>query len=64
MGSMSVVHWICVLAVVLLLFGPARLAGLGKGLGEGIRGLRRGMADDPAPPPELKDGRNLRNGDA
>jgi sec-independent protein translocase protein TatA len=46
MGSMSAVHWLIVLIVVLLVFGPKRLAGLGKGVGEGIRGLREGLASD------------------
>ena len=37
MGSLSPIHWLIVIVVVLLLFGPSRLAGVGKGLGEGIR---------------------------
>ncbi|HLV66837.1 MAG TPA: twin-arginine translocase TatA/TatE family subunit [Polyangiaceae bacterium] len=47
MGSLSPVHWIIVLVVVLLLFGPARLAGVGKGLGEGIRSFKKGLSEDP-----------------
>jgi sec-independent protein translocase protein TatA len=47
MGSLSPIHWIIVLVVVLLLFGPARLAGVGKGLGEGIRSFKKGLGDDP-----------------
>ncbi len=36
--------------IVLLLFGPGKLAGLGKGLGEGIRGFKKAMAgEDEAP---------------
>lgn len=46
MGSLSPIHWIIVLVVVLLLFGPARLAGVGKGLGEGIRSFKKGISDD------------------
>jgi sec-independent protein translocase protein TatA len=44
MGTMSVGHWLVVLIVVALLFGPKRLAGLGQGLGEGLRGLKDGLA--------------------
>jgi sec-independent protein translocase protein TatA len=55
MGSLSPLHWFAVLLVVVLLFGPSRLAGLGKGLGEGIRGLKKGIADDPPRAPELQD---------
>lgn len=47
MGSLSPIHWIIVLAIVLLLFGPARLAGVGKGLGEGIRSFKKGISEDP-----------------
>jgi sec-independent protein translocase protein TatA len=40
--------------IVILLFGPGKLAGLGQGLGEGIRGFKKalGGADDP----KLSDG--------
>lgn len=46
MGSMSMAHWLIVLVIVLLVFGPTRLASLGKGLGEGIRSFREGLAGD------------------
>jgi sec-independent protein translocase protein TatA len=53
MGSMSPLHWLVVLVVVLLVFGPKRLGDVGKGLGQGMRGLREGLAgrDPDAPPP-------------
>jgi len=50
MGSLSPVHWVIVLVIVLLLFGPGRLAGVGKGLGEGIRSFKKGLSDDEEPP--------------
>ena len=46
MGSMSAVHWLILLVVVLLVFGPKRLASLGKGMGEGIRSFREGLSGD------------------
>ena len=46
MGSLSPVHWVIVLVIVLLLFGPGRLAGVGKGLGEGIRSFKKGLNTD------------------
>lgn len=46
MGSLSPVHWLLVIVVALLLFGPGRLAGVGKGLGEGIRSFKKGLNDD------------------
>jgi sec-independent protein translocase protein TatA len=40
---------ILILAIVLLLFGTSRLSGLGKGLGQAIRGFKDevGSKDDP-----------------
>lgn len=51
MGSLSPVHWVIVLVIVLLLFGPGRLAGVGKGLGEGIRSFKKGLNEDAVDPP-------------
>ena len=54
MGAMSVGHWVIVLIVVAIVFGPKRLGSLGQGLGEGIRGLKDGLAgrgDDDATSP-------------
>jgi sec-independent protein translocase protein TatA len=44
MGAMSIGHWLIVMIVVAMVFGPKRLAGVGQGLGEGIRGLKDGLA--------------------
>ncbi len=51
MGTMSIGHWLIVLVVVLLVFGPKRLGDVGKGLGQGLKGLREGLSSkDPEPP--------------
>jgi sec-independent protein translocase protein TatA len=34
-----------ILAIALLIFGPSRLADLGKGLGEGIRNFKSSVKD-------------------
>jgi sec-independent protein translocase protein TatA len=34
-----------VLVILLLLFGPKRLPGLGKSLGESIKGFKKGLTD-------------------
>ena len=41
-----------VLAIVVIIFGATRLPQLGKGLGEGIRNLRKGLKgeEEPAEP--------------
>jgi sec-independent protein translocase protein TatA len=46
MGSFSLVHWLLVILVVLLVFGPSKLASVGKGLGEGIRNFKKGLGGD------------------
>ena len=46
MGGLSPIHWLIVIVVILLVFGPSRLAGVGKGLGEGIRSFKKGINDD------------------
>ena len=54
MGSLSPIHWVIVLVIVLLMFGPGRLAGVGKGLGEGIRSFKKGLNEDEPPAPGNK----------
>lgn len=44
-GAMQPMHWLIVIAVGLLLFGPSKLADLGKGLGQGIRQFKEGLKD-------------------
>jgi len=46
MGSLSPIHWLIVIVIVLLVFGPGRLAGVGKGLGEGIKSFKKGLNTD------------------
>jgi len=46
-GEMSIWHWLLVVAVALLLFGPKKLPELGKGLAEGIRSFKDAMKEEP-----------------
>ena len=50
MGSMSFVHWIIVLAVVLLLFGRGKVSELMGDVAKGIKSFKKGMAEDDADP--------------
>ena len=43
MGGLSFWHLLILVAIVLLFFGPSRLPGLGKSVGEAIRGLKKGL---------------------
>jgi sec-independent protein translocase protein TatA len=43
--NLGVPEILLILAVALLFFGPSRLPGLGKSIGEAIRGLKKGMSE-------------------
>lgn len=49
MGALQPWHLIVVLVVVLLVFGPGKLPGLGKWLGDGLRELKKATSGEPAP---------------
>jgi sec-independent protein translocase protein TatA len=48
MGSMSMWHWIIVIAVVLLLFGRGKISELMGDVAQGIKAFKKGMSDDDA----------------
>jgi sec-independent protein translocase protein TatA len=49
MGELSPIHWLIVLAIILLLFGGRKIPELAKGLGEGIRSFKQGMSGESHP---------------
>jgi sec-independent protein translocase protein TatA len=61
MGSMSPMHWILVLVIILLLFGGKKIPELMKGLGEGIKEFKK--AKD-SPEEEKKEDKQLPKKDA
>jgi len=46
MGSLSIWHWIVVIAVVLLLFGRGKISDLMGDVAQGIKAFKKGMRDD------------------
>ena len=58
MGEFSPIHWLIVLAIIVILFGGRRIPEVMRGMGEGIRSFKEGMrgdtpatpAQNPAPP--------------
>ncbi len=52
LGALQPGHLIVILVIVLLIFGPGKLADLGKAAGEGLRELKKatGGEDKPAEP--------------
>ncbi len=58
MGSLSIWHWIVVIAVVLLLFGRGKISDLMGDVAQGIKAFKKGMSDDevkvdPADPKKI-----------
>ena len=49
MGSMSIWHWIIVIAVVLLLFGRGKISDLMGDVAQGIKAFKKGMSEDDKP---------------
>jgi len=52
-GLFQPLHLILIIAIILLLFGPAKFASLGKGVGEGIRNFKSAIKEGE----EKKDGK-------
>jgi sec-independent protein translocase protein TatA len=50
MGSMSLMHWVIVLVVVLLLFGSGKISTLMGDTAKGIKAFKKGMKEDDEPP--------------
>jgi len=48
MPTLGPMELMLILLIVVILFGSSRLAGIGKGLGEGIRNFKQGMKNDEA----------------
>ncbi len=52
---LGVPELLLILAIVILLFGTSRLSGLGKGLGQAIRGFKDEVESKDRPKDEPKD---------
>lgn len=49
-GRIGVAELIIILGIALLFFGPSKLGGLGKGIGDAIRNFKGAMKDgEPTP---------------
>jgi sec-independent protein translocase protein TatA len=44
--NLGLTEMLLIAGIALLLFGPSRLPGLGKSLGEAIRGFKKGINED------------------
>lgn len=48
MGSLSIWHWLIVLAVVVLVFGTKKLRGAGSDLGGAVKSFKEAMREGDA----------------
>jgi sec-independent protein translocase protein TatA len=48
MGSMSWIHWLIVLVVVIVIFGTKKLGSVGTDVGSAIRNFKKAMNDGEA----------------
>ncbi|QDM19168.1 twin-arginine translocase TatA/TatE family subunit [Tardiphaga sp. vice352] len=46
MGSMSIVHWMIVVGVVVLLFGKGKISGVMGDVAQGMKSFRKGLQED------------------
>ncbi len=55
-GKLGMPELLLILGIALLIWGPSKLADLGKGMGEGIRNFKGAMkeGENPPPPPSEK----------
>jgi sec-independent protein translocase protein TatA len=49
MGSMSIMHWLVVLAIVLVLFGAGKLPRVMGDFAKGIKAFKSGMKEEDEP---------------
>ncbi|HTC95434.1 MAG TPA: twin-arginine translocase TatA/TatE family subunit [Terriglobales bacterium] len=54
-GKLGLPELIVILVIALIIFGPSKIADIGKGLGEGIRNFKQGMRDGEQPTQPTED---------
>ena len=57
MGRLGLPELLVILAIIIVIFGANRLPGLGRGIGDAIRGFKEGMKTDE----DDKDNKNDKN---
>jgi sec-independent protein translocase protein TatA len=45
MGSLSIWHWLIVLAIISLVFGTGKLRNIGSDLGSAVKGFKQGVKE-------------------
>jgi len=55
MGDIGVPELLIILAIAIILFGPSRIGGVGKSLGEAIRNFRQAVRDQDGRTPAVEE---------
>ena len=53
MGSLSIGHWLIVVAIVAMVFGTKKLRTIGSDIGGAVKGFKAGLKDADAPEGEV-----------
>lgn len=64
MGSLSIWHWLIVLAVVLVLFGGNKLRNLGGDVGASIKGFKEAMKEGEKETHQTNASKNIEDSNA
>ena len=66
MGTMSWLHWLVILLIVVIVFGTKKLRNIGEDLGGAVKGFKEGMRDATAdnkqaenPPQQVTGGQTI-----
>ncbi|AVA21401.1 twin-arginine translocase TatA/TatE family subunit [Rhizobium sp. LEGMi198b] len=59
MGSLSIWHWLIVLAIALLLFGRGKIPELMGDVAKGIKSFKKGMSDEDETPSQTTASRTV-----
>lgn len=49
MGSLSIMHWLILLVVVVVIFGTSKLKNAGKDLGSAVKGFKEAVKEEEKP---------------
>lgn len=49
MGSLSIMHWLILLVVVVIIFGTSKLKSAGKDLGSAVKGFKDAVKEEEKP---------------
>lgn len=52
-GLFQPLHLLLLVVIVLIIFGPSKLADLGKSLGDGIKNFKSAVKDEDKTPPSV-----------